>query len=206
MSHWPETRISILKRLSDGSDGEAWAFFENHYQQPIYRFARSRGLHPDEANDVVQEVMMAVHKVALNWQPSNRRGSFRAWLAESARRITLQVTRRRSRVGRGLGGSDFLSIAKETSAPTEVENDSLSERRWEFYCAAERVQNEVSQQHWLAFWRTTIDGKSAEEVGKELGMKIGTVYSAKCRVLAKLKLAINPGGETSDEMQIGDHS
>ena len=92
MSHWPETRVSLIRRLADRNDAEAWAYFEAHYQQPVYRFARSHGLQPDDALDVVQEVLIAVHKSAANWSPSGHVGSFRAWLAEAARRVTMQIT------------------------------------------------------------------------------------------------------------------
>ncbi len=188
MSNWPETRVSLIRRLADRDDADAWAFFEEHYQQPVYRFARSHGLQPDDALDVVQEVLLAVHRSAANWKPSGRVGSFRAWLAEAARRITLQITRQRSRVGQGTGGSGFAIEIGEiaTVVPANDEDD----RRWSFYCASAIVQKEVSTQHWMAFWLTAVDGKSAEDVAVQLSMKTGTVYSAKCRVLARLKSVI----------------
>jgi RNA polymerase sigma factor (sigma-70 family) len=188
MTHWPETRFSLIRRLADRDDEGAWRFFEEHYQQPIYRFARSRGLQPDEAMDVVQEVSIAVHRSAGEWQASDRKGSFRAWLAEAARRVTLQVTRQRSRIGRGAGGSSVVSMMENSPQPPDSSEDE--ERRWAFYCATTLIQKEVNPQHWLAFWLTAIDGKSAEEVAERLHLKVGTIYSAKCRVLAKLKSAI----------------
>jgi RNA polymerase sigma-70 factor, ECF subfamily len=188
MSLWPETRVSLIRRLADRNDADAWAFFEDNYQQAVYRFARSRGLQPNDAMDVVQEVLMAVHKAAANWKPSGQIGSFRAWLSEAARRVTLQITRQRSRIGQGVGGSGFaLEIVKIASEVSASEDD---DRRWSFYCAATIVQKEVSPQHWMAFWLTAVEGKSADEVASELSMKLGTVYSAKCRVLAKIKAAI----------------
>ena len=188
MSDWPETRVSLIRRLADRNDAEAWAFFENHYQQPVYRFARSHGLQPDDAMDVVQEVLMAVHRSAANWKPSGRVGSFRAWLAEAARRITLQITRQRSRIGQGMGGSGFAIEIGEVAS--ELPANDEDDRRWIFYCAASIVQKEVSPQQWMAFWMTAIEGKAADEVAGLLSIKAGTVYSSKCRVLAKLKSEI----------------
>jgi len=200
MSSWPETRVSLIRRLADRNDADAWAFFEDNYQQPVYRFARSRGLQPDDAMDVVQEVLMAVHRAAANWKPTGRTGSFRAWLAESARRITLQITRQRARIGRGVGGSGFameIGEVAERSSGIEVQDNSEDDRHWSFYCAAALVQKEVNPQHWMAFWLTAVDGKSADEVARQLSMKAGTVYSAKCRVLAKLKAAVESMATTS---------
>ena len=188
MSNWPETRVSIIRRLADRNDADAWVFFETHYQQPVYRFARSHGLQPDDAMDVVQEVLMAVHKAAANWKPSGRVGSFRAWLAEAARRITLQITRQHARIGRGAGGSGVAIEIREF--PSESADSAEDDRRWAFYCAAVIVQKEVSALHWMAFWLSAVDGQSADAVAKQLSMKAGTVYSVKCRVLAKLKSVI----------------
>lgn len=201
MSNWPETRISLIHRLADRDDSDAWTFFENNYQQPVYRFARSHGLQPDDAMDVVQEVLLAVHRAASNWKSTGRRGSFRAWLAEAARRVTLQITRQRARIGQGLGGSDFQSLIAEASREPLSEED---DRRWSFYCAAAIVEKEVNPQHWLAFWLTAVDGKSAEYVATKLSMKLGTVYSAKCRVLAKLKSLIETTGSLSPNKETRD--
>ena len=197
MSNWPETRVSLIRRLADRNDADAWAYFEAHYQQPVYRFARSHGLQPHDAMDVVQEVLLAVHRSAANWKPSGRVGSFRAWLAEAARRITLQITRQRSRIGQGTGGSGFAIEIGElaTVVPANDEDD----RRWSFYCAAAIVQKEVSPQHWMAFWLTAVDGLSADDVAMQLSMKTGTVYSAKCRVLARLKSVIDSMTVTSPD-------
>ncbi len=200
MSRWPETRGSLIRRLADRNDADAWSFFEDNYQQPVYRFARSRGLQPDDAMDVVQEVLMAVHRAASNWKPTGRTGSFRAWLAESARRITLKITRQRARIGRGVGGSGFeLEIGDVTdrSIGTTSQVSTDDDRRWSFYCAAAIVQKEVNPQHWMAFWLTAVDGKTADDVARQLSMKAGTVYSAKCRVLAKLKAAVESMATTS---------
>lgn len=202
MSNWPETRASLIRRLADRNDADAWAFFEDHYQQPVYRFARSHGLQPDDAMDVVQEVLMAVHRSAANWKPSGRVGSFRAWLAEAARRVTLQILRQRSRIGRGVGGSGFAMELGEVAAMSQTSESQTNieeDRRWSFYCATSIVQKEINPQHWMAFWLTAVDGKSAEEAAKQLAMKVGTVYSAKCRVLAKIKAAIESMTTTSPD-------
>ena len=195
MSNWPETRVSLIRRLADRNDADAWTFFEDYYQQPVYRFARSHGLQPEDAKDVVQEVLIAVHRSAANWKPSGRVGSFRAWLAETARRITLQITRQRSRIGQGTGGSGFAIEIGDVAAGLQADDED--DRRWIFYCAASIVQKEVSPQHWMAFWLTAVEGKAADEVAGILSMKAGTVYSAKCRVLAKLKSVIESMNGTS---------
>jgi RNA polymerase sigma-70 factor (ECF subfamily) len=59
-----------------------------------------------------------------------------------------------------------------------------------FQRATDQVRHEVEPATWQAFWQTAALGESPAEVGKKLGMAAGAVRVAKCRVLAKLKAAV----------------
>src|SRR4051794_27722586 len=56
----PANRASLLDRLGDPSDGEAWARFVEIFGPLVYIFARRGGLPDAEAADLVQEVLCAV--------------------------------------------------------------------------------------------------------------------------------------------------
>jgi RNA polymerase sigma factor (sigma-70 family) len=193
MATWPHTRYSLLARLADADDGAAWRAFEAAYQPAVYRFARSRGLQEADALEVVQEVMLAVHRAVPDWRPSQRAGSFRAWLAEAARRLTLQTLRKRDRRDRAAGGVAGQGVLAEAAAPVAIaEHDD--ERRWAFFCAAARVEQEVQPATWRAFWLTAVEGRAAADAARELDMTVGNVYSAKCRVLNRIRRCVG-GGE-----------
>ena len=51
----------------------------------------------------------------------------------------------------------------------------------------ELVQNEFEPRTWQAFLRVTIGGLSPTAVAEELGMNVGSVYTAKSRVLRRLR-------------------
>ncbi len=199
MPSWPETRLSFIHRLADSADFAAWERFEKCYQPAIYRYARSRGLQQTDSIDVVQEVLLAVHRQAARWQPTGRTGSFRAWLAETARRVTLQAIRFRDRSRRDAAASAIAAALPASPILDDSDEDQFETDRWRFYCAASIVENEVSQQNWRAFWMTAVEGKSAEEVAKWLSIRVGTVYSAKCRVLARIRRAIDETGANSGD-------
>lgn len=184
MNPWPDTRHSLIHRLADANDRSAWEQFEQCYQSAIYRMARSRGLRSDEALDVVQEVMMAVHRLAAAWQPSDRIGSFRAWLAETTRRQTLSSLRFRGRIGETLELSH--DVASRTAAsPSQV--DAQDERDWLFYEAIAQIERSSNPTHWMAFWLTSIEGLEPAVVAARLGLRLGSVYSIKSRILATIK-------------------
>ncbi len=197
MPSWPDTRLSFIHRLADPADFAAWEWFEKCYQPAIYRYARSRGLHQTDALDVVQEVLIAVHQQAARWQPTGRTGSFRAWLAETARRVTLQVIRWRDRNRSNATAKEIAEGVAMSRILDDITDDQTEIDRWKFYCAASIVESDVSQKHWRVFWMTAVEGKSAEVVAKSLSMRVGTVYSIKCRVLARIRRAVDEIDENS---------
>ena len=56
----PLTRASLLVRLRDPDDVDAWKEFVRHYASVIYGFARKRGLQDADAADLMQEVLRSV--------------------------------------------------------------------------------------------------------------------------------------------------
>lgn len=185
MSELPETRHSLLARLADARDAGAWGEFQRIYEAAIFRRARHQGLQEADAQEVVQEVLLAVHRGMVRWEQSGRAGSFRAWLAETVRRLTLEAIRRRQAVEVAGNGSAYREALERPAVaePTD-RNETL---RWAFYCACAEVEQEVESATWRAFWWTAVEGKPAQDVARELGWTIGNVYSAKCRVLARIR-------------------
>ena len=55
----PETRQSLLLRLKDATQQEAWQEFVDIYEPLVYRLARKRGLQHADAMDISQEVFSA---------------------------------------------------------------------------------------------------------------------------------------------------
>ena len=65
----PETRASLILRLPDATDVEAWDEFVEIYRPLVYRVARGRGFQDADANDVAQEVLVAVAGAVDRWVP-----------------------------------------------------------------------------------------------------------------------------------------
>jgi RNA polymerase sigma-70 factor (ECF subfamily) len=59
-----------------------------------------------------------------------------------------------------------------------------------FLVAAQRVRPQVTEDSWHAFWQTAVEGRAASDVADELKLKLGTLYTAKSRVLALIKKEI----------------
>ena len=51
----------------------------------------------------------------------------------------------------------------------------------------DRIKSEFQENTWQAFWLTAVEGQSAADVARQVGMSPGAIYVAKSRVLARLK-------------------
>ncbi len=94
MSTLEETRYSLLLRLHDASNDVAWMEFVELYEKALFRYVRSKGLQDADANDVVQQVLIAVHRSVNGWTPQGA-GSFRAWLLRVASNLATSVVRQK---------------------------------------------------------------------------------------------------------------
>lgn len=188
MSDLPLTRVSLLVRIRDGNDREAWNQFLQVYGPVVYSFARKRGLQDADAADLMQDVMRSVSTAAKNLQYDPRKGSFRGWLFTVSRNRIFNFLSKRKNQSQASGDSAEHDRINNVPAAADGEADWDQEyRRQVFAWAADAVKSEFQANTWQAFWQTAVDGRSPAEVGKELKLTSGAVYVAKSRVLARLR-------------------
>ena len=187
----PSTRSSLLLRLADPQDHEAWVEFVILYEPVIYRLLRQHGLPDADARDVMQELLLTVSRNIGRWKPAHERGSFRGWLRRVARNLVINWLKSRQRSLLS-GGSELNALIDQLPAAVDqqtVEFDRELQRAL-FHRAAQQVQTDVQPATWQAFWETSVAGLSTGEVAAKLGMSVGAVWVARCRVVARMKAAI----------------
>ena len=192
MTLTPSTRVSLLLRLRDPQDHEAWVEFVALYEPVTYRMQRRNGLQDADAQDVMQELFLAVSRSIDRWDPAKERGSFRGWLRRVARNLVINRLKHRDRRVIATGGSGpqaMLDMLPAADGPESAEFDRQL-RRAMFHRAAEQVRREVHPASWQAFWETSIVGTSPADAAKKLGMAVGAIRVAKCRVLARLRAIV----------------
>ncbi len=190
----------MIARLADPADIATWLEFLRVYEAAILRYCRARGLRDSDAEEVCQDVALTLARQASGWKSTGRLGSFRTWLFETARRLCLKRLRDEpsfESLDATLSEvSDYGSEAEQAMLTRE----SADHRDWLFCAAAGIVQAEVENQTWLAFWRTSVDGIAPTDVAKELGVGVGTVYTAKCRVISRLRRCVAELNEGRSEL------
>ena len=189
MGDAPATRPSLLVRIRDAGDGQAWSQFVEIYGPLVYGFARKHGLQDADAADLTQDILGAVAGAVGRLDYDPRRGSFRGWLFTVVRNRLRDFLARPRRLWQGSGDSGARALLEEHPAPEEDLAASWDQeyRRQLLAWAAERVRGGVQESTWQAFWQTAVEGKAGQEVARALGMTVAAVYLAKSRVMARLK-------------------
>jgi RNA polymerase sigma factor (sigma-70 family) len=184
----PLTRASLLVQLRDGSNRGAWQEFVGLYGPVVYGFARKRGLQDADAADLMQDVLRSVSKAIGGFDYDRRQGTFRGWLFTITRNKVfsfLSAARQRPR-----GSGDTATNRLLDTQPAEGDGVDTWEVEYQRQLASramDLVKSEFQDSTWRAFWRTAVDGASAADVAREVGLSTGAVYVAKSRVLARLK-------------------
>jgi RNA polymerase sigma factor (sigma-70 family) len=190
MAEAPATRITLLNRIRDIADSDAWAEFATLYGPVVYGFARKRGLQDADASDLVQDVLRSVARNAEKLEYDPKRGTFRGWLYTVARNKIFNFLNSQRNRARGVGddGSDHDRL--DSLADKREDQEAIWELEYQrrlSSLAMDAVKHEFQPATWKAFWATAVDGKTAADIGRELGMTTGAVYVAKSRVLARLR-------------------
>lgn len=188
----PETHFSLIVRLRQPGNQEAWHEFASLYEPLIYRLATRKGMQHADAQDLLQDVLVAVSKGIARFEVGGDKGRFRGWLFKITRNLIVNTLERRRRIVIGNGDSDiYRQLEQQPDLNAEEQNTYVLEFRRElFHWAARKIRAEFQTSTWTLFWRTTVDDEPIVNVANELGMSIGAAYAARCRILAKLKRTI----------------
>lgn len=180
----PSTSSRILQAAL-AADGEAWRELTEIYGPVVYQWLRRKGVHPNDAADVMQEIFLAVHRGLPSYDPEQ--GPFRNWLFIVARNATISWWRRVDRQPQGDGGTTAYERQLTLPDLIQIEDPSDWTLRDVLRAALEALQSQFEQHTWLAACRVILEGQSPALVAEQLGMSVGAVYTAKSRLLSALR-------------------
>ena len=184
----PSTRASLIFAAQSGSE-RAWFEFVETYEPMVYRWLKREGLQHDDAVDLTQDVMAVIVGELDKFENRGRTGGFRRWLREITIFRVLSFRRSQRRRATARGGSSFVEQLEQVASL-----DAGLEGSWdrEFNRSVlrrllARLEREMEESTMTAFRLLAIDERPPAEVAARLGLSVGAVYSAKSRVLRRLR-------------------
>lgn len=183
------TITSSLLSRARAKDNKAWEQLVDVYGPLVYRWCLRKGLKPEQAEDVGQEVFLAVSRNLANFQHA----SFRGWLRTITDRKIIdhwEKNKDQPIAGGGTVGQQQMNELPAESGESEREDDKILRSSF-----LELIRSQFSERDVLAFCRLIIDEKSAAEVAEELKIAPHVVHTIKARILKRMR---EMAGETPD--------
>lgn len=189
------TRSSLVQKLRSWDDQASWHRFFETYWKLIYTVATRAGLSDFEAQEVVQETVIAVAKAVQTFKYERSKGKFRGWLTRWASWRIKDQFRKRSRMHeaipqRSLG--DYEEQANEIDAVPDPQDpmNQLWQEEWD--CKLRevvmlRVRDLVSPKQFQIFDCYVVKGWPVSRVVETLGVSAASVYLARTRVSHVIK-------------------
>jgi RNA polymerase sigma factor (sigma-70 family) len=183
---FPETRPSLLRSLRDrDAPASAWREFFECYAPSVYRVARRRGLGAEDADDVVQQVMLAVSTHLADFRYDRDRGRFRQWIKTITGHKICDFYRHRDATPdrTQLDGLDGYPGPADEAAALWDEEWRIQDLR---HCLLQ-VAREIAPKRFEAFELYVLQGVSAEETARRLDMTRTHVYVTRTQVIRRVR-------------------
>jgi RNA polymerase sigma-70 factor (ECF subfamily) len=190
------TRHSLLLRMQDMSDERSWRDFFEGYWKLIYQTAVRAGLTGPEAEDVVQETVIAVCRNIGGFDYQPERGRFKSWLLQLTRwRIQDRLRLRRIRSRREIPlpmaqalqeeevtDADLVDAISEAQAP---ELEMIWDEEWDrnlLEAAARMAKQRVTERQYQLFDLYVLKQWPMSLITSAFNVGPTAVYMAKHRV------------------------
>ena len=180
------TSVSLLERLGQPNQNEAWDRFVLLYTPFLSHILINR-LHvrPQEAADLVQEIFVTLLRTLPKFEYDPAKGNFRGYLRQVCTSKAADLRRKRQSPA---ANEAELSALEDEKAGAEIANVwQQDHNRFLTRRALELMQEEFQPTTWKACWEFVVNGRSAAEIAKELGITENAVFIAKHRVIQRLR-------------------
>ena len=193
-----KTRATLIQRLKNWQDQASWQDFFDTYWRLIYEVSLRGGLNESDAQEVVQDTMIAVakHMPCFKYNPAI--GSFKTWLLNM---VCWRIIDRRRRRGEIAGHVSIpLESATTTTAgaypldklvdPANHYFGALLDAEWQrnlLAAAITNIKRRVDPEKFQIFDLYVNKGWPADRVARTFRIPPSRVYLTKHRVTEMIK-------------------
>ncbi len=194
------TSTSLLSRIRNADDHEAWREFEIRYRELLLRFCRRRGMQYADADDIVQTVFINFSKSLAQFAYDPQRGRFRDYLYRSMRNA-IGMHRRRS-----MGRFEALDTCVEPCAESpDAAGDGVDLALWQeewvahhYRLAMGRIRGEFEQRN-LEIFERIVQGESVADLARDFGLNEPAIYATRRRIRLRLQELIDEQVREEDQ-------
>lgn len=185
----PTTSVTLLGRLRDSADAQAWREFDRRYRELIVRFLRSRGLQVADCEDTAQTVITKLISGLRSFEYDGAKGGFRAYLFRCTRSGLADFFQRQA------GSSSPVVLPSGSENGTDrSEDDAFAEfeREWvsHHYRLATQRYRTSADERGIAMLEAMLAGRSVRMICEELHMTEAAVHKAQQRLRDRLRALI----------------
>jgi len=176
------TRPSLLIRVRNQNNQEAWHEFDGIYRPMLFRFARARGMGEAEAEEIAQQCMTAIHLHIGGFEYDPGKGRFKSWLGTMVRNRINSALRRRRDVQAGT--QEFRDLRDGGPEPDEV-FDTLWRQEHLRHCLR-LIRSEVEESTFRVFVAFVMEEQPLEEVCERFALTPNHVRVIRTRMTRRL--------------------
>lgn len=177
------TRPSFIHNLKD-SQNEAWDTFYSLYAPLIANFAKQRGCSPSQAEDVLQETVLAVLRTIPNFDTHRKKGKFRSLLYKITESKIIDAYRRTKR-NVIVEDPEVIGKYQGVDLVDEKQSSLIWDKTWENFILSEatRITKEkVQPLTFKCFELTFIKGNKVKDAADLLEISPNLVAQHKHKV------------------------
>jgi RNA polymerase sigma-70 factor (ECF subfamily) len=186
------TNPTLLNRLGDWRDHEAWVDFVKRYDPVIRLSCRRYRLDAESTEELYQRVWidLARRMRTFRYDPGK---TFRGWLRRLCQSRAIDLLRKKNAdavLSFSLEDQPVESRLREIPAEIEAEDDAAAERPLLLHLADEvqtAVRRRVDDRTWQVFWNVAVLGQSVREASEAAGLSYYAAFAAQKRVRQMLR-------------------
>ena len=182
------TRQTLIAKIRDQHDDRSWEDFVYFYRRYIYVVVTKMGISHQDAEDLVQKVLLALWEKLPTFEYQPQRCKFRTWMNHITRNIVIGFFRKETRHKRDIERAASTRLNQKFVDYDEPDIYEMAEQEWKLHIsnlAWESIKDDFTGKATQCFMLFS-EGKSIDAICEQLDIKKNSAYVFKNRVQEKL--------------------
>ena len=186
------TRVTLLAKLKETENAEAWREFESIYRGFILSLILRMGINKEDAEDISQAVLTKVWQKIEDFEYNQNKGKFHNWLAAMTRNTVKDFFRTKKNFITGRDSVEYQEqyLTIEEQVLPDIEN--LAREEWVLHItnlAWDNIKNDLYETKREVFKMVSSEVPN-KEIAQKLGISETSVRVYKAEVFEKMRTEI----------------